>query len=271
MTRWNKSDFWWGSPEESFPAWLERHPEMRDANIERQVKVQAYIAWQNECGNAVYQIGGNAFRVAEHILIGGSTETPNWCWADWYGTHAEFQGDWSHIPDMPTPDWSISEDQVFAWVEHHTSILNKEQKRMDGIAEPIRCKVVFTQLLQDCNVPHASIKEFENKTGTLVMCNVPSYKGFYHAVLELDEPTPTFGTFLRNCWLAKTEAEVAEMNNTDTMWAEVYIVPEKPELVDQFAAFTEAVGFERLHDHKDYIGWKKVQPQYAAWLERQAK
>lgn len=142
---------------------------------------------------------------------------------------------------------------------------------MDKTAEAIRCRVVFTEMLAGSQVPGASVKEFENHTGTLVYCTKPTFKGFYHAVLELDEPVPTFGGLLRSCWLARTEAEIAEMNASPTLWCEVYILPEKPELVDRFAEFCEEQGFSTFlpSGAEDYKTWQQVQPLYAAWLEKQ--
>lgn len=128
MTYWHKDDLEWYVPKVRYPEWLDQHPELRDANIEREVKLRAYKVWQNQQGYAVCHVAGSVFYTAEYILIGGSTETPNWCWADWYGTHAVFQGDWEGIPDMPTPDWVISDAQVHAWAEHHIRLRQKEKQ-----------------------------------------------------------------------------------------------------------------------------------------------
>jgi hypothetical protein len=41
-------------------------------------------------------------------------------WADWDGQRVWFGGTWQGVPDMPTPDGTVNEDQVTQWVDQHS-------------------------------------------------------------------------------------------------------------------------------------------------------
>jgi hypothetical protein len=104
--------------------WYERQPKGGDFHT--------YVEWLKQDGYTVRETDhyANGIEVLSICIEDwcGSWEHPSY-WADWNGTRVTFGGGaWTGIPDMPTPDGTVNETQVWAWVEQH---LKKEADGQD--------------------------------------------------------------------------------------------------------------------------------------------
>ncbi len=117
MPEWFMQEFEFTQPEISLDDWLDQHPDLRNANVHRSVKEAAYVHYLNSQGLAVIHDKFRGHQVAETFIIGISTEG-DWTWGDWYGSFVRFGGEARNVPDMPTPDGQVTDDDCIAWIDH---------------------------------------------------------------------------------------------------------------------------------------------------------
>jgi hypothetical protein len=127
------NDLYFRKPEMSFEAWLEQNPHLEKGDFDPR---NLYDGYAQEHEHQGFVIGGDHIRgllIADPICIEDmcgrySDGCPAQYWADWYGWKVVFGGDWMEVPDMPTPDGTVCEPQVRAWVDRH---LEKEANGRD--------------------------------------------------------------------------------------------------------------------------------------------
>jgi hypothetical protein len=115
------SDLSFRKPELSFEDWLAKNPHLQKGDPNPRTLYDGY-AWEHEQQGFV--VGGdhiNGLLIADPICIEDVCGTykdghPAQYWADWYGKKVVFGGDWINAPDMPTPDGTVTEEQVRGWI-----------------------------------------------------------------------------------------------------------------------------------------------------------